>query len=229
MGIVIRVVYNNQGWEGRCENNPDKDRRFFKCFPADGAKPNLNISPKLENGCCVGECWEQHLCIDYRWGCPPQGNKFGKRAQPGMNAFFVYMQPNHEYTLWGKAIVQDVNVVGEDGFYYLHFEPFKSLPGEKRIPDLTAEELVGEEWRQGTYRYVDSNRETYLERLIERGKQFERETETSPPILGDYMALNIQIKRNIKERLETASDGEGREIEDIVREAIAEWLKGREL
>lgn len=233
MDIVIVTLFNNEGWQGPCKN-PDKDGRCYICFPRDGAKPIVDIGrPKVdEQGFCTGgECWEKCLCTTKsRWGSYPPGREFGKQAQPGMKAYFVYRQPDGKYTLWGKTMVQDVNVVGEDGKYkYLHFEPFKPLPEDKWARGLAAKELTGKQWRQGRYRYIDSVREAYLERLIEKGKQFEREIETSPSIPGDSVALNIQIKRNIKERLERASDKEGREIKDVVREAIAEWLKGREL
>ena len=227
MGILIRTLYNNQGWEGLC-NSPSKDRSCSLCF-----EPNVNIRPPSPSDeICTGNCWERNLCIKYRWGCTPQGRAFGKRAYIGMKAFFVYKQSDGNYTLWGKTTVQNIDDKvledGEDderGFAFIHFTPFEPLPKDKWVHNLTAYELVGEEWRQGRYRYIDGKREAYLEQLIE-GTLAERPIE--PSHSGD-LTLSIKIMPNIEEKLEEIASKEGRQKDEIVREAIAEWLKGREL
>lgn len=226
MAIVIRTLFNNQNWKGPCKN-PHQDQRCDICFqkpPPVNIVPPPPDDPVDEDGFCKGGCWEQRLCIDYKWGCTPEGRKFSKRANIGVKAFFVYRQPNHEYTLWGKSKVRDVNVLGHDGFYYLYFEPFEPLPEHKWVPNLAADKLVGEQWLMGNYRFIDDNREVYLEGLIQGGKQSKI---IFPSSLGDYVELNVRIKPNIKEGLEVVANKEGRPIEEIVREAIAELLRAR--
>lgn len=229
MGIIIRTLYNNQDWQAPC-NNPYREGCRL-CF-----EPNVNIRPPSVNDeICTGNCWERNLCIQYRWGCTPKGRKFGGRAYIGMKAFFVYKQLNRNYTLWGKTTVQSIDdrifedgEEDEEGFAFIHFSPFEALPRDKWVRDLTAQQLVGEEWRRGRYRYIDAGSESYLEQLIEGGKS-ERRPEgpiiTPPP---SSATLNIQIMPNIEEKLEEIAYKEGRQKDEIIREAIAEWLKGRE-
>jgi hypothetical protein len=64
--------------------------------------------------------------------------------------FFVFKQPNGKYTLWGKTIVRSVDYYivrqgkdYEEGFSFIHFNPFNPLSRRKWIEDLTAVDLVG--------------------------------------------------------------------------------------
>lgn len=230
MGILIRTMYNNQGWKAPC-NTPDKDRHCSLCFT-----PNVNIKPPSHGyEVCKGNCWERNIRIKYRWGCTPKGRKFGGRAYIGMKAFFVYKQPDGNYTLWGKTTVQSIDDrVLEDGdefekgYAFIHFSPFEVLPKDKWVRDRTDKQLVGEKWLMGRFRYIDTGRESYLEQLIQGG---EAENLPEGPIITPPLSsttLNIKIMPNIDEKLEEIAYKEGRQKDEIVREALAEWLKGRE-
>ena len=230
MGIIIRTLYNNQGWQAPC-NSPYKDMGCRLCF-----EPNVNIRPpSVADEICTGNCWERNLCVKYRWGCTPQGRTFGGRAYVDMKAFFVYKQLDGNYTLWGKTTVQSIDdrvlEEGEDdekGFAFIHFSPFEPLSKDKWVRGLSAQQLVGKRWLMGRHRYIDTGRETYLEQIIEEGKS---ETRPEGPIITpppSGMTLNIKIMPNIEEKLEEIAYKEGRQKDEIVREAIAEWLKGRE-
>lgn len=229
MGMIIRVLYNNQDWQAPCKN-PGKDGGCWLCF-----ENNVNINPpSLEDEICKGHCWEQHLCTEYRWGCTPQGRMFGYRAYLGMKAFFVFKQSDGNYTLWGRTTVNSVDnkliEEGRDdeaGFAFIHFNPFEPLTREKWVMNLSDIQLVGEKWLMGRYRYINSEREAHMEQLIEGliSEKRARNSIATQPISNTN--LNINIAPKIYERLEYAANEEGRQIEEIVREAIAEWLKGR--
>lgn len=231
MGIVIRTLYNNQGWEAPC-NSPSNDMNCKFCF-----KPNVAIKPpKYYDEVCSGNCWERNICVKYHWGCPPPGRAFGGRAYIGMKAFFVYKQLDGNYTLWAKATVQSIDdeplkegEEDEKGFAFMHFSPFKPLPKDKWVRDLTAQELVGKEWRQGRHRYIDGKREAYLEQLIERTMAERPAGVRTSSLANSDATLNVKIARSIEEKLEEMATKEGRQKDEIIREAIAEWLKGREL
>ena len=228
MGIVIRTVYNNNGWQARCKA-PYKDVECGECF-----KEIVDIvAPTKAGEICSGKCWEQNLCIEYRWGCTPSGRKFGKRAYIGMKVFFVYKQPDGKYALWGKTTVErigdkfEVDFTGKH-YQFMYFSPFAALPEDKWVRDRTDQQLVGEKWLMGRYRYIDAGRESYLEQLIKGG---EAENLPEGPIITpppSSTTLNIKIVPNINEKLEEIAYKEGRQKDEIIREAIAEWLKGRE-
>lgn len=232
MGIIIRTLYNNQSWQAPCDN-PYKDTGCGFCL-----MPNVAIKPpSINDEICTGKCWEQSLCIKYRWGCTPRGTTFGGRAHIGMKAFFVYKQLDGNYTLWGKTTVQSIDKkiieegdeIIEKGFAFINFSPFEALPKDKWVRDLTAQQLVGKKWLMGRHRYIDTGRENYLEQLIER---ITTERRAEGPIITPSLnnsSLIIKLKPNILEKLEEIAYKEGREKDEIVREAIAEWLKGREL
>lgn len=231
MGMIIRTLYNNQGWQTRCES-PYKDRKCRLCF-----EPNVNIRPPtVTDEVCTGNCWERNLCVKYRWGCTPQSRTFGGRAHIGMKVFFVYKQLDGNYTLWGETTVQSIDdrvlEEGEDdekGFAFIHFNPFAALPEDKWVKDLTDRQLVGEKWLMGRYRYIDTRRESYLEQLIEGGKAKTGAEGSSVTPPSNAVTFTIQIMPNINDKLEKIAYKEGRQKDEVVREAIAEWLKGREL
>ena len=229
MGMVIRTLYNNQDWRARCKH-PYKDGGCWLCF-----EDNVDIRPPSRTDeICSGHCWEQHLCAEYRWGCIPKGATFGRRAYPGMTVFFVFKQPDGNYTLWGKSTVRNVDDKpleqgGDDevGFAFVRFEPFKPLPRDKWISNLRDIQLVGQKWLMGRHRYINAEQEAYLQEMCERGVA-ERPLQSAMGVsTGSDVTLNIMVMPNVYRRLESIARDEGRRVDEIVREAIAEWLKER--
>lgn len=231
MGLVIRCMYNNNDWKDACFK-PGEDPKCELCF-----YPRVQIRPpnRDDKEKCSGECWERYICTKFRWGCTPQGNTFA-RAYVGMKVFFVFKQLSGNYTIWGttKVVSIDREPVRtgkdfEDNFAFIHFEPFKPLPKENWVEGLSAKELVGKEWLQGRFRYIDEEKERYLERLI-RGETPEMtQGSTIMTSLSDSMTvLNIPMTVHINKRLDEIAQQEGRGKDEIIREAVAEWLKGRE-
>jgi len=229
-GIVIRCMYNNQGWKAPCIK-PGEDPECEPCF-----YPLVQIrAPKRGDEICSGHCWERYICTDYRWGCYPKGNTFA-RAYKGMKVFFVYKHFAGDYTIWGTTRVVSIDSEPmqtgkdfEDGYKFIHFEPFEQLPREKWVSGLYDKQLVGAGWRQGRFRYINGEQELHLEKLIkgETSEIIQGSVITTPPS-STYITLNIEVTMHINERLEKMADHEGRQKEEIIRESIAEWLKERE-
>jgi hypothetical protein len=229
MGMVVRTLYNNQGWRAPCRH-PNQDRGCWLCF-----EDNVAIQPPSRTDeKCSGHCWEQHLCAEYRWGCIPKGATFGRRAYPGTKVFFVFKQPDGNYTLWGETSVRSTDDMpldqgGDDeaGFAFVHFEPFEPLPRDKWVSNLSNIQLVGQKWLMGRHRYINAEREAYLKELCERGVA-ERPSPSKAGIsLKNDIALNITVMPNVYRRLESIAQDEGRHMDEIIREAIAEWLRRR--
>ncbi len=241
MGMVIRVLYNNQNWQAKCKT-PGKDPFCWRSFAG-----GLAIrQPHADDKVCSGDCWEQRLCTEYRWGCIPKGRTFGKRAQPGTKVFLVFRQPDirngMKYTLWAKTTVRTVDAEplkdGQDyekGYAFVHFEPFEPLPKEQWVRDLSDRQLIGAPWLMGLHKYIDAAREADLERMISRepvvppapvGALAERVPVT--PERTKWMTIVMEIPAHINDRLQEIGEKEGRTREDLVREAIAEWLSDRE-
>jgi len=233
MGIVIRVLYNNQNWQSPCKR-PGMDSLCSKCFENN----NLDIKrPNQADEVCSGLCWEQDICTNYEWGCTPKGRKFGKEAYKGVRVFLIFQQPDHKYTLWGSTKVDGVHVsptrnlapysVGyDDWMRFKHFEP---LPRDKWVRDLTAVDLVGESWRTGRYRFITAQQEAELEKRIQ-GIAPEKPAERAASVLAkSNITLNLTVTPIMYGRLESAANEDGRQIDEIVREAIAEWLKRRSM
>lgn len=228
LAIVIRVAYNNKGWKDACDT-PGKDDYCWCCFSGI-----LQITPpKKDDIVCSGNCWERRLCIDYRWGCTPKGRVYGIDAYHGVSVFLVFKQPDGNYTIWGKTTVSAVDSEPmnsdknfENGFAFIHFNPFEPLPRDKWLKDISDVKLVGARWLQGRHRYIDSNQEKYLSLLLE-GKT----TEAVKPILiysdekdSEGIVISTKIMPHIYKRLEDISSDEGRSIDELVREAIAGWI-----
>ncbi len=229
-GIVIRCMYNNQGWKALCVK-PGEDLECERCFV-----PLVNIRPpKRDDKICSGNCWGRYICTDFKWGCYPKGNTFAQ-AYKGMKVFFVYKNLAGDYTIWGTTRVVNIDSEPmqtgkdfEDGYKFIHFEPFEQLPKDEWVSGLSDKHLVGAEWRRGRFRYIDRERELELEKLIkgETPEITQGGTITIPP--SDTSVLNIEIMPHINEKLEKIAHQEGRQKDEIIREAIAEWLKSREL
>jgi len=227
MAIVLRVLYNNRDWQAPC-TAPGKDNKCFLCF-----KDNVNIrKPSPSDSVCSGHCWEQHICKDFKWGCTPKGRVYGNRAYPGIKAFFVFKQPDGKYTLWGRSTVKSVNsnIVEEgeeweEGFAFIHFDAFEPLPTDKWVKDLSDLELVGESWRIGRHRFLSREREIALERLIDRVTDTPKSDSIAASGHSSKTGIYVDLAPIIRQRLNKIAQEEGREVEEIVRQAIAEWLK----
>jgi len=152
-----------------------------------------------------------------------------------MKVFFVYKHFAGDYTIWGTTRVVNVDSEPmqtgedfEDGYKFIHFEPFEQLPKEEWVSGLSDKQLVHAEWRQGRFRYIDREQELHLEKLI-KGETYEVTqggTITTSP--SSTSILNIEVSPHINESLEKIARQEGRPKGEIIREAIAEWLKERE-
>jgi hypothetical protein len=232
MGIIIRVLYNNKDWKSPC-THPGMDTFCHKCF----GEGNLDIKrPSKDDEICSGLCWERDLCTNYEWGCTPRGRSFGNRAYKGVRVFFVFQQPEHKYTLWGKTTVDSVNVspkrqlidheIGYDS--WMRFVPFEPLPTDKWVRDLRDIDLVDKQWKQGRHRFITPEKEAELERRIEGMTPEQRVSglDISFPI-RDNKVVAITFANNIYKRLVEVGKAEGRQLEEIVKEAIAEWLRAR--
>jgi hypothetical protein len=221
-------MYNNQGWKAACVK-PGEDPECEPCFyPLVEIRP-----PKRGDKECSGNCWERYICTNFKWGCYPKGNTFAQ-AYIGMKVFFVFKQLSGSYTIWGTTRVASIDLdqmhTGkdfEDGYRFIHFEPFEQLSREKWVRNLLDTQLVGAMWRQGRFRYADRERELYLERLIS-GEKPELTQEFAVAVSpSGTSVLNIEVMSHINEKLEKFALQEGRKKDDIVREAIAEWLRER--
>lgn len=232
MGMVIRLLYNNQDWKSPC-THPGTGSLCHKCF----ADSNIDIKrPSKNDEICSGLCWERDLCTNFEWGCTPKGRKFGNRAYEGIKVFFVFQQPDHKYTLWATTKVKNVNVppirqliAHEIGYnYWMRFVPFEPLPKDKWVRDLRDINLVDKQWRQGRHRFITPEKKTDLEGLIEGTTSKERFSKPDIRLpISDEKAVSITFSSNIYRRLVEVGKVEGRQIEEIVKEAIAEWLRAR--
>lgn len=234
MGIIIRVAFNNQEWVGPCKN-PLGDPRCYQCIEG---RVYVNFGKPIkedENGFCKGDtlggqawCWEQTLCTEYFWGNAI--GKWGPRAYSGEKVYLVYRERDGSYTLWGRTKVDRIDN-GAKPYPKLYLEPFKPLSKDKWARGRSDIDLTGKLWLRPNFRYIDDKREAFLDSLIEGGspeQKFKEQPKISPTSQADYMTINLRLKQNVMERLEKIAHNEGREEEEIIREAIAEWLKGRE-
>ncbi|MHB8109987.1 MAG: hypothetical protein ACYDHW_08140 [Syntrophorhabdaceae bacterium] len=231
-GLVIRTAFNNQGWADRCRN-PLTDDRCFKC--RDG-KLFINHGKPVEEdsqGRCEGNpenyplnhpldreqlhwCWEQVLCKRYFWG-----NVRGRWRStfPGMPVYFVFSKSDGSLTLWGSSTVERIDNT-PDKYPPVFFNPFVPFPEDKWIRGLSGKEITGSEWRQGNFRYLDAKHEGYLASLIKGGSR-----ENIAPTRHDN--INIELRRDIRDKLEGIAEIEGRQIEDLIREALAKLIRER--
>lgn len=232
MAIVIRTAYNNGDWRGPC-SRPGEDRLCWICF-----EDILEVDPPdVDDDVCSGDCWERRICADYKWGCTPKGRKYGSNAYPGATVYLVFKQPDGSYTIWGRTKVRSVDTEVmtsphdyEDGFAFVHFEPFDPLPRDKWVPGLSDVQLVDARWLQGRHRYIGSNQERYLDQLIDGQVTPQRSTPVAPPTpvaRSGQVTLETAIANSIYKRLEEVASSEGRTVDELVRQAIAEFLRNR--
>jgi len=232
--IVIKTVYNNQGWKGRCKR-PLKDYRCYMCVK--GVLPGINGGNPVEEdkkGFCHGDfgsyaipedawCWEQTLCAKYIWRNIKGKWRF---ATEGMPVFFVYPEHDKSLTLWGHTIIKRID--NDFELPTIHFKAFDPLPHEKWVHGLTGKELTGAHFKQGHYRYLDATHREYLASLIQGGKQSQK-TSVVPTVEVDAGSINVQLREDIIRKLEKIANMEGREVRDIIREAVAKLIRERGL
>ncbi|MEM3526234.1 MAG: hypothetical protein QXV37_02365, partial [Candidatus Jordarchaeaceae archaeon] len=66
--------------------------------------------------------------------------------------------------LWGTSEVDHVES-GRNA-YWLYLKPFKPMPEESWVRGIKARDILGKNWGQGTYRYLDEEQTKILENLI---------------------------------------------------------------
>lgn len=229
MALVIRTLYNNRNWKSACIK-PGEDTGCEMCFISQ-----VNIrSPQRNDEICSGNCWERYICRDYKWGCTPKGRTFAQ-AYKGMKVFLVYKHFMGGYTIWATTTVKSIDYTPmqskndfEDGFAFIHFESFEPLPRDKWVSDLSDQHIVGALWRQGRFRYIGKEREQYLEQLIEceTGIVTGKERLIEEP--DKLENVNTKLMKSVVNRLAVIAQHEGRTTEELIREAVAEWLTSRQ-
>lgn len=232
-GMAIRTAYNNQGWANRCKN-PEKDTKCFKCL--QGGLFINDGKPILEDkmGYCKGDytdypladitqswCWEQTLCTKFVWG-----NVRGKwrEAYKGMHVYFLYVEQDFSLTLWGHSVIDKIDNK-PDKYPPIFFKPFAPLPQNKWIEGLSGKDITGKKWGQGHFRYLNESQDQYLFSLISGVKP--EDIKKPSHAIEPYEKLEIELKENIKQKLEKISNEEGREVKELVREAIAKLINER--
>jgi hypothetical protein len=187
-----------------------------------------------EKGICKGEpedyplfedesgwCWEQVLCKKYFWG-----NVKGKWRQvfKEMPVYFVYPELDGSLTLWGHSLIERIDNE-PDEYPPIYFKPFKPLPQDRWVKGLIGEEITGQKWKQLHFRYLDESHEKYLSALVQ-GKR-----NPPPPKVVPYIEANdtmtVELRRDIKEKLEKIAHTEGREAKELIREAVAKLIRER--
>jgi hypothetical protein len=154
MAVIVRTVFNNQSWNGQCQN-ADRDRRLFQCRAAV-----IDIDYKLKkSGQCAAPCWEQNLCSTYVWYSTT--GDFGERATG--NVYFVYRDIDQSLVLWGKSEIKKAE--GKS----LTFKKFKPLSEGEQVRGLTykyLEDIGVPKWGSGTFRYISDEVANTLDALI---------------------------------------------------------------
>ena len=231
-GLAIRTVLNNQGWAGRCI----KPLSEIKCFKCRGGGLYINKGNPIEEderGNCKGKpanypldpnawCWEQVLCQKYFWGNVKGKWRF---VFKGMPVYFVYPELDLSLTLWGHSVIDSIDNEPEK-YAPIYFKPFKPLPQQRWIKGLTGEEVTGKKWGQLHFRYLDESHERYLASLAQgKGKPEYKKNDALSS--GSYEVIDVDLKPDIKEKLEKIAHTEGREVRELIREAVAKLIRER--
>jgi len=185
MGMIIRTAFNNQNWAGKCINADQRDRRLFKCW-----QEVVNTGYKIdENGRCLADCWESTLCTKLFW-VNGLGDFDTNRAKG--EVFFIFSDIDHSLVLWGKSEIK--KVIGDK----VYFEKFKPMHPKSWIGGLTARNIIGQNWGHGTFRYIDEQIESNLNKLINIGNElFNDSIET---VISDKEGKLLLRKHLVKER-----------------------------
>ena len=136
-----------------------------------------------------------------------------------MPVYFLFPGPDRTLTLWGQSVVETVNN-SFDRYSLISFKPFKPLAADRWVKGLTGEAVTGRPWRQGQYRYLDERHEQFLSALIEGGP-------ARPIIAPRSEVTTVILRADIREKLERIAEDEGREVEDLIKEAIARIIRDR--
>jgi hypothetical protein len=118
----------------------------------------------------------------------------------------------------------------EKGFAFVHFEHFEALPRDKWVTGLSDVQLVGARWLQSRHRYVDSNKEKYLDQLIAGQALPQVAVTIGTKIAGrkaGQMTIETAVTSIIFKRLEEIASVEGRTVDELLRQAIAEFIRNR--
>jgi len=142
----------------------------------------------------------------------------------GMPVYFVYPELDLRLTLWGHSVIDSIDN-GPEKYAPIYFKPFKPLLQQKWVKGLTGEEITGKKWGQLHFRYLDESHEEYLSALVQ-GKR------NPPPPKDVYSveahdALTVELRRDVKEKLEKIAHTEGREVRELIREAVAKLIRER--
>lgn len=242
MSIVIRMLYNNQGWNGKCKY-PFEDPLCWKCQEArqdlvQGKPLKLYITPpNFGDKECSGGCWEQALLCNnnFDWG----SDQHFRGVFPGIKVYLVFEQKNDksnriEYRLWGSTTIKSVNKPPkrklehdtEKYKYWIYMEPFEPLPKEKWSKVLSDKDLIGSKWGQGFYRYIrEEGREIFLEKLA-LGVPFEDAVSklNVAQSTGEIIKHGL-LAPNIEQTVREIAMSQGRTINDIIKQAVFEWLQ----
>ena len=230
MAILFRVAYNNKDWKAACDN-PGQDHLCYYCYTGF-----LQVQPPKEDDVvCSGNCWERYLCTEFKWGCTPKGRVYGSDAYKGVKAYFVFKQRDGNYTLWGRTQVSSVDNEPmqsandfENGYAFIHFEKFEPLPRDKWVKDIPDTKLVGARWLQGRHRYINTDREKVLDQMIEGLLDEEIEMPAKLKFNDDgSIDVTVTLMLRVYKQVEKIAAEEGRRIDDVFREAIAEWVRNR--
>jgi hypothetical protein len=140
-----------------------------------------------------------------------------------MPVYFVYPEVDSTLTLWGYGLVDRIDNE-PDEYPPIFFKPFEPLPQERWVKGLNGAKVTGKKWGQLHFRYLDESHEKYLASLIEGKYEPGREGIYSP---RSYDVINIELKRDIKEKIEKIAQTEGREPQELIREAVAKLIRER--
>ena len=237
--LLLRVLYENSKWREKCLS-PFTDPLCWKCQEArrdldQGKVTKLNITPPeiddVGDKRCSGRCWEASLAKDFEWG----SDKHFRGLLPGMKVFLVFEQKNNntkkiEYCIWGSTIITHINVPqlahpDSSYKYWIRLKEFEPLPHEKWSNPMSDKDLLGTKWGQGFYRYIyNESHVAFLEKIVS-GVPIEEagiKLNLVPPAVK---TKNVLLSANIEEKIKEIANSQGRTRDDIIRQAVAEWLK----
>jgi hypothetical protein len=240
--LLLRVLYENAQWKEKCLS-PFTDPLCWKCQEErrdldQGKITKLNITPPqiddVDGKRCSGRCWEASLARYFEWG----SDKHFRGLMAGMKVFLMFEEKNNntkkiEYRIWGSTIVTHVNVQqlahpDSSYRYWIRLKPFEPLPREKWSNPMSDRDILGTKWGQGFYRYIyDEAQVAILEKIVS-GVTIE-EAGIKPNLAQPAAKTKkLLLSTNIEEKVKEIADSQGRSRDDIIRQAVAEWLKKQE-
>jgi hypothetical protein len=137
-----------------------------------------------------------------------------------MPVYFVYPETDGTLTLWGHSWVDRIDNE-PDEYPPIYFKSFSPLPQGKWIRGLRGEEITGNKWRQGHFRYLEEKYEKYLASLVGGGSR------NTVLAREKHDTVGVELRRDIREKLGEIAETEGRDVKDLIREAIARLIRER--